>query len=222
MGKTSNRACIRLLAACAANAVAPAASAHTDVSAADARTLIADTAGLVIVDVRERSEYCPGHIPGASNYPWNSGVFQARWAELSPDAPILSVCGSGGRSNQAAAFLDGKGYARVYDMLGGMSAWKWERTKCPVPFTRGDVHDDAKVDVADAVAILAFLFLAQPAKLACEESADADGTGEVDIGDAIHLLSWLFLGGPAPGAPFPTCGAADASPLPCDSFAACG
>jgi len=106
----------------------PCALAHTDVTAEQARELIDSTDDLIIVDVREPQEYtgARGHIPGALIYPWNSGVLQARYEELPADGPILVVCGSGGRSNRAANFLDSKGFSMVYDMLRGMSAWKWE------------------------------------------------------------------------------------------------
>jgi len=104
------------------------ALAHTDVTPEQAKELIDSTDNLTVVDVREPSEYSGtrGHIPGALNYPWNSGVLQIRYEELPMDTPILAVCASGGRSNQAANFLDSHGFSMVYDMLGGMSAWKWE------------------------------------------------------------------------------------------------
>ena len=52
----------------------PCVLAHTDVTAEQARDLIDSTNDLVVVDVRERYEYCDvvGHIPGARNYPWSS------------------------------------------------------------------------------------------------------------------------------------------------------
>jgi rhodanese-related sulfurtransferase len=90
-----------------------------------------------VVDVREISEYCyddeydpNGHIPGALNYPWSTGVLTARYGELPMAEPILVVCRSGGRSNQAATFLDSKGFEDVYDMMYGMSNWQWERALC--------------------------------------------------------------------------------------------
>ena len=110
----------------------PCALAHTDVTAEQAHELIGSTGDLTIIDVREPSEYCGtrGHIPGALNYPWNSGLLQVRYEELPMDGPILVVCQSGGRSNQAATFLDSHGFYMVYDMLGGMSAWIWETEPC--------------------------------------------------------------------------------------------
>jgi len=116
----------------------PCASAHTDVTAEEAKELIDTMEDLTVVDVREPYEYNStiGHIPGALNYPWNSGVLKADYEELPADGPILVVCGSGSRSNRAANFLDSKDFSMVYDMLGGMSAWKWE--------TETDVDPDSK------------------------------------------------------------------------------
>lgn len=123
---------VLLLAGVFLIAFAPSAPAHTDVTPQQARELIDSADGLVVVDVREPYEYCDeaGHIPGALNYPWNSGVLRAQYEELSMDVPILVVCRSGGRSNQAANFLDSKGFPEVYDMLGGMSSWLWETEPC--------------------------------------------------------------------------------------------
>ena len=106
--------------------------AHTDVTPAQAHDLIDSTPNLVVVDVREPSEYCGinGHIPGALNYPLNTGVLQDRYEELPMNDPILVVCQSGGRSNQAANFLDSKGFTIVYDMMGGMNSWQWETEPC--------------------------------------------------------------------------------------------
>jgi len=106
----------------------PCALAHTDVTAEQARELIDSTDDLMVIDVREPSEYSDtgGHIPGALNYPLYSGVLLTRYEELPMDGPVLVVCGSGSRSHQAAKFLDSKDFSMVYDMQAGMSAWIWE------------------------------------------------------------------------------------------------
>jgi len=116
------------------------ALAHTNVTAKQARELIDSTDDLTVIDVRELHEYngTGGHIPGALNYPWNSGVLQARYEELPADGPVLVVCGSGGRSNRVAEFLDSKGFSMVYDMIRGMNAWTWE--------TETDDEADSKYD----------------------------------------------------------------------------
>jgi len=98
---------------------------HTNISIPDANDLINSNSSLIIIDVREDSEYCGalGHVAGAQNYQWNSGVLQNSYQDFSIDDEILLICHSGNRSNQAAEFLDSKGYLHVYDMLGGTSGW---------------------------------------------------------------------------------------------------
>ena len=99
---------------------------------------------LVIVDVREESEYCeddpdpltdppPGHISDALNYPWISGVLQDYYDELPDDKPILVLSRVGGRSAAAADFLCNQEKFEstpIYNMLGGMLAWEWETVFC--------------------------------------------------------------------------------------------
>ena len=108
------------------------ALAHTDVTQQEAKNMIDSNDQIIVVDVREVSEYCAttGHIPGALNYPWNSGILQQRYEELPRDGEILVYCHSGYRSNLAAEFLDINGFLYVYDMLGGFSSWQWETTGC--------------------------------------------------------------------------------------------
>jgi rhodanese-related sulfurtransferase len=112
------------------------AYSHTDVTPAQVKAMIDAGGGIVVVDVREESEYCdstytpPGHIPGAINMPWNSGYLQAHYSELAPDDSTVMVCRSGSRSNAAANFLDGEGFTHVFDMLGGMNAWAYETEMC--------------------------------------------------------------------------------------------
>jgi rhodanese-related sulfurtransferase len=134
----------------------PCAVAHTDVTAEQVRDLIDSTNDLTVVDVREPYEYCGaiGHIPGALNYPWNSGVLEARYEELPTDGPVLVVCQSGGRSNAAANFLDSKGFSTVYDMLGGMSAWQWETAPCKYSGGNGTADDPYQIaTAADLIAL---------------------------------------------------------------------
>jgi len=134
----------------------PSALAHTDVTPAQARDLIDSTDNLIVVDVREPGEYCDaiGHIPGALNYPLNSGVLQAQYDELPMDGSILVVCRSGGRSNAAANFLDSKGFTTVYDMMGGMSAWPGETVPCKYAGGSGTANDPYQIaTAADLIAL---------------------------------------------------------------------
>ncbi len=106
--------------------------AHTDSTPLEAKDMIAANDQLTVIDVRELNEYCgvDGHIPGALNYPLIAGVLEAGYGDFAIDDAILVVCHSGFRSNQAAEFLDAKGYLNIYDMTGGMSYWEWETVGC--------------------------------------------------------------------------------------------
>ena len=101
------------------------AKAHTDITVQQAYTMLQEDPNIIVVDVREESEYCGklGHVASSDNYPYTSGVFQKRYTDFDADKPILLICRSGNRSNKAAKLLDSKGFLKVYDVRGGMKAW---------------------------------------------------------------------------------------------------
>jgi len=73
-------------------------------------------------------------------------------------------------------------------------------------FVRGDCNFNRAVNIADAAAMVGFMFLAEfPAP--CFDACDANDDGRHDVSDPIYLLTHLFIpGNPAPPAPFPTAG----------------
>jgi hydroxyacylglutathione hydrolase len=78
--------------------------------------------GLQILDVRERSEWDEGHIPGSVFAPWHDleGVPDG----LDPEQPIAVMCSSGQRSVVAASMLQRHGAKRVIHVVeGGVPAW---------------------------------------------------------------------------------------------------
>ncbi len=90
------------------------------------------------------------------------------------------------------------------------------------PFRRGDCNADGAIDIADSMAILAWLFLASappPCPLSCDVNGDG---GAVDIADAVYLLTYLFSSGAPPALPFPDCGTvAGTTPADCPGFGVC-
>jgi len=94
------------------------------------------------------------------------------------------------------------------------------------PFHRGDVDDNALLQLTDAVRILNFLFTGGP-EPTCFDSADADDNGLLQLTDAVRILSFLFLGAipPAPpGPPGDPCGAdvnAENPDLGCAAYTSC-
>ncbi len=72
------------------------------------------------------------------------------------------------------------------------------------PFLRGDVDQNASLQLTDAVAIFSYLFLGG-VEPGCLAAADSDGTGEINLTSGVFLLRFLFLGGSTPMAPYPQC-----------------
>ena len=73
-------------------------------------------------------------------------------------------------------------------------------------FRRGFINRDGRVNIADAVTILGFLFRGDE-EPPCLSAADVNDDGKVNIADAVFLLSYLFnLQGIAIPPPFMDCG----------------
>ncbi len=86
------------------------------------RALLAADGPPLVVDVRERSEFGGGHIPGAVNIPL--GQVAARAAELAAhNRPVVVVCLSDMRSRRAAAQLLQAGLPDLAILHGGTAAW---------------------------------------------------------------------------------------------------
>jgi len=81
----------------------------------------------LVIDVRQPEEFRLGHIAGAKLIPL--GELRKHMSELPQGREIVCVCASGNRSNSAARTLAKAGYT-VFDMQGGMLAWR--RAKLPV------------------------------------------------------------------------------------------
>ncbi|MEM7168113.1 MAG: FG-GAP-like repeat-containing protein, partial [Planctomycetota bacterium] len=86
-----------------------------------------------------------------------------------------------------------------------------------IPFLRGDVNDDAMVNVADIVGSAVAIFGLQAPK--CYRSVDTNGDGLADITDVVFLAAHLFLGATPPPAPFPSCAVGPVNSLPCTDSA---
>ena len=78
----------------------------------------------VIVDVRESWEFEHCRIEGSVPIPL--GQIPARVGELPADADLVLVYHHGGRSQQAAMWLERNGRANVHNLRGGVEAWALE------------------------------------------------------------------------------------------------
>ena len=81
--------------------------------AAEAARMIKDETQLVLVDVREATEYDETAIPGAVNIPRGFLEFKIAHACSEASRPILLHCKTGGRAVLAARTLSELGYKNV-------------------------------------------------------------------------------------------------------------
>ncbi|MDE0961135.1 MAG: right-handed parallel beta-helix repeat-containing protein, partial [Planctomycetota bacterium] len=73
-------------------------------------------------------------------------------------------------------------------------------------FRRGDVDASSSTNLADAIQLLALLFIPGSAPIDCLDAADVDDDGSINITDAIRILDHLFVSGTAFPAPSDVCG----------------
>ncbi len=94
----------------------------------------------VILDVRQPGEYEEEHIPGAKLIPLPQ--LADAYPELDPEKPTLVHCAIGGRSRVAAQLLSGWGFTEIYNLTGGIKAFKGQKVAGPeelhLDLVRGD------------------------------------------------------------------------------------
>lgn len=77
-----------------------------------------------LLDVRTPAEFQEGHIAHALNLNIHGERFAAEIQKLDKSRPVMVYCAKGGRSANAAEQLKRAGYPEVYDLSGGMEAWR--------------------------------------------------------------------------------------------------
>ncbi len=114
---------LSLLVACSSPDEEIKAVGIQSINAVDASKKFSDKEA-VIIDVREQGEWDEQHIPGAIFIP--VAQLGSRLAEINKykDRPVIMQCHSGRRSAQAAVLLHGAGFKEVYNLSGGILAWK--------------------------------------------------------------------------------------------------
>lgn len=94
----------------------------------EAKKIIDEQEGYIILDVRTKEEYDAGHIPNAILLP-NEDI-GSEDLEILPDKKqlILIYCRSGNRSKQASQKLVDLGYENIME-FGGIIDWPYETVK---------------------------------------------------------------------------------------------
>jgi rhodanese-related sulfurtransferase len=78
----------------------------------------------IILDVRTPGEYAPEHIAGAMNLDYYSKSFRKNLNQLDKSKTYLIYCHTGRRSGLTLDMMRDLGFSEVYDIAGGIAAWK--------------------------------------------------------------------------------------------------
>jgi rhodanese-related sulfurtransferase len=92
-------------------------------SATEVRDFLAANPNAVKVDVREAHELANGLLDGAIHIPLQTIPGQLPGLETHKNTPIVLLCRSGMRSDQAGQYLEQNGFTDVINLVGGMNAW---------------------------------------------------------------------------------------------------
>ncbi|MEN8143266.1 MAG: rhodanese-like domain-containing protein [Thermodesulfobacteriota bacterium] len=92
------------------------------ISSREARSLITERKDLLLVDLREAGELKEGFIAGSVLIPMSK--LAKGTSSLPADRPMLLICAVGGRSFGVGRYFSAKGYPEIYNLKGGISAWK--------------------------------------------------------------------------------------------------
>lgn len=94
-----------------------------DVDVNEFKELIDENKG-TILDVRTKDEITSGIIKGAIHIDYYSSDFKEQLEQLDKNKPVYVYCASGGRSSGAMNKMKGMGFTTIYNLEGGMGAWK--------------------------------------------------------------------------------------------------
>ncbi len=83
-----------------------------------------ETPDAPLIDVRTPEEFSNGHLKNAVNVDWNGDGFENGISKLKKEEAVFVYCLSGGRSSSAATRMRSMGFAKVYELDGGIMKWR--------------------------------------------------------------------------------------------------
>jgi rhodanese-related sulfurtransferase len=117
-GETNNQADVKM-----SSQVQTSSPILKDLNVTEFKTKIDENKG-IILDVRTPEEYKQGHIKNATTINFYDDNFKDQVEKLPKNKPILVYCKGGNRSAKAANILKYLGYSEIYNLKGGITAWK--------------------------------------------------------------------------------------------------
>ena len=117
--------CIAILYGCTSGGENKMKNSYEQITPAEAKEIMDERDGYVILDVRTQEEYDEAHIGGAILIPDYEIAVKAESVLKDKDQLILVYCRSGRRSKNAASELVKLGYVNVKE-FGGIIDWPYE------------------------------------------------------------------------------------------------
>ena len=96
----------------------------TNLSTEDFKKAISTNPDVPIIDLRTDAELKKGYIPGAKQIDYLGKDFDAQMAQLDKNKTYYIYCQSGGRSSDAAGYMEKQGFKKVITLEKGFSDWK--------------------------------------------------------------------------------------------------
>lgn len=106
------------------NAQTAISSVVSNVSAAQFNEMIKADKAANIIDLRTDKEIEKGFIPDAKQIDFLGKTFDSQIAALDKNKTYYIYCQSGGRSSDAAEYMEKQGFKKVVNLEKGFSDWK--------------------------------------------------------------------------------------------------
>lgn len=90
----------------------------------DGTTSLINHDDAVVLDIREDNEFKDGHILNSIHIPMGKISERLKELEKYKDNPVVIACQSGNRSADVGNTLKKEGFKKVYNLTGGLLAWK--------------------------------------------------------------------------------------------------
>jgi len=94
------------------------------IKAEDFKTKTENKNNVIILDIRTPEEYEESHIKGSLNVDYKNENFKEEIVKLDQSKKYFVYCRSGKRSANSRKIMNELGYKKVYDLQGGILAWK--------------------------------------------------------------------------------------------------
>lgn len=89
--------------------------------------------GALMLDVRSADEFASGHIINARHIALESLSDNLDSIKKYREKPVVVYCEAGSRSAQAVKTLKAQGYTTVFNLSGGLAAWRQENLPLSKP-----------------------------------------------------------------------------------------